>query len=111
MSSELEQLTESILKFRDARNWKQYHNLKDIAICLNVEAGELLELFLWKSSEEVHKEKLKDELADVFYSTLLLAHESGINLNEALMEKLKKNEDKYPVEKVFGRKEKYDELK
>lgn len=110
MESELTNLTKSILKFRDDRNWSQYHNLKDLAVCLNVEAGELLELFLWKNSDEVNKEKLKEELADVLYSTLLLAHESGIDLNIALMEKLKSNELKYPVEKSYGKREKYDEI-
>ena len=89
MKSELDILTHAILTFRDDRNWSQYHNLKDLAVCLNVEAGELLELFLWKSADEVNKEKLKEELADVLYSTLLLAHESGIDLNNALKEKLK----------------------
>lgn len=111
MESELKNLTNKILKFRDERNWAQYHNLKDIAICLNIEAGELLELFLWKDSKDVNKEKLKQELADVFYSTLLLAHESGIDLTRALTEKMKLNEAKYPVEKVYGRNEKYDEYK
>ena len=110
MDSELKTLTNSILKFRDDRNWAQYHNLKDLAVCLNIEAGELLELFLWKKPEEVNKMKLQEELADVFYSTLLLAHESGINLNHALMEKLKSNELKYPVEKSYGKREKYDEI-
>jgi len=110
MESEIKILTQSILKFRDDRNWAQYHNLKDLAVCLNVEAGELLELFLWKDSAEVNKEKLAEELADVFYSTLLLAHESGVDLNKALHDKLLKNELKYPVEKSFGRKEKYDEI-
>lgn len=110
MDSELNVLTQSILKFRDERNWAQYHNLKDLAVCLNIEAGELLELFLWKKPEEVNKMKLQEELADVFYSTLLLAHECGIDLNLALTEKLKSNALKYPVEKSYGKREKYDEI-
>ncbi len=110
MDSELKTLTNSILKFRDDRDWSQYHNLKDLAVCLNIEAGELLELFLWKNSEEVNKAKLKEELADVFYATLLLAHESGIDLSLALTEKLKSNEIKYPIEKSYGKREKYDEI-
>ncbi len=110
MESEINNLTQAILKFRDERNWAQYHKLKDLAVCLNVEAGELLELFLWKDSHEANKNKLKEELADVFYSTLLLAHEGGIDLNKALLEKLKLNEQKYPIEKSFGKREKYDEI-
>jgi NTP pyrophosphatase (non-canonical NTP hydrolase) len=84
--------------------------LKKPAVCLNVDAGELLELFLWKDSSEVNKDKLSEELADVFYCILLLAHESGINLNESLKLKLRKNELKYPVDKAYGSKEKYDSL-
>ncbi len=110
IETEINQLTKAVLKFRDDRNWKQYHNLKDLALCLNVEAGELLELFLWKGADEVNKDKLRDELADVFYSTLLLAHESGVDLSEALFDKLRKNALKYPVEKAFGKREKYDDL-
>lgn len=110
MATELELLTTFVLKFRDDRNWGQYHNLKDLAICLNIESGEVLELFRWKDAGEVDHDKLKDELADVLYSVLLLAHESHVDLHEALMQKLKKNAEKYPVEQSFGRREKYNEL-
>jgi len=109
----LKHLQQKIIEFRDARNWKQFHTLKDLAISLSLEAGELLENFQWKSSEEAVRdnfENMKDELADVVIYALLLAHELGIDLEEAIMDKMKKNEQKYPIEKSFGSKKKYNEL-
>lgn len=110
----LKHLQQKIIEFRDARNWRQFHNPKDLAISLNLEAGELLENFQWKSSEEaveVNFENIKDEIADVVIYALLLSHELGIDLEEAIEEKIKKNELKYPIEKSFGSKKKYTELK
>jgi NTP pyrophosphatase (non-canonical NTP hydrolase) len=109
----LKHLQQKVIEFRDARNWKQFHTLKDLAISLSLEAGELLENFQWKSSEEAVRdnfENMKDELADVVIYALLLAHELGIDLEEAIMDKMKKNEQKYPIEKSFGSKKKYSEL-
>ncbi|HZG59227.1 MAG TPA: nucleotide pyrophosphohydrolase [Anoxybacillus sp.] len=109
----MKHLQQKIIEFRDARNWKQFHTLKDLAISLSLEAGELLENFQWKSSEEAVRdnfENMKDELADVVIYALLLAHELGIDLEEAIMDKMKKNEQKYPIEKSFGSKKKYNEL-
>jgi NTP pyrophosphatase (non-canonical NTP hydrolase) len=109
----LKHLQQKIVEFRDARNWKQFHTLKDLAISLSLEAGELLENFQWKSSEEAVRENfenMKDELADVVIYALLLSHELGIDLEEAIMDKMKKNEQKYPIEKSFGSKKKYNEL-
>jgi NTP pyrophosphatase (non-canonical NTP hydrolase) len=109
----LKHLQQKIIEFRDARNWKQFHTPKDLAISLSLEAGELLENFQWKTSEEAVQENfenMKDELADVVIYALLLSHELGIDLEEAIMDKMKKNEQKYPIEKSFGSKKKYSEL-
>jgi NTP pyrophosphatase (non-canonical NTP hydrolase) len=109
----MQHLQQKIIEFRDARNWKQFHTPKDLAISLSLEAGELLENFQWKSSEEAVKtnlENIKDEIADVVIYALLLSHELGIDLEKAVIDKIKKNEQKYPIEKSFGSKKKYTEL-
>lgn len=114
--NEFDELTEIINKHRDARDWRQFHQPKDLAISLALEAGEVLELFQWKGDEEAqefiakNKERLGEELADVLYWTLTLAHDAGIDLKEAFHRKMLINEKKYPVEKARGRKEKYTEL-
>lgn len=103
-----------VLKFRDARNWKQFHNPKDLAISISLEAAELLEVFQW-SAEDVKCEnkidKIKEELADVVIYGILMADSCGLDLDEIVLEKMKRNNEKYPVEKAFGSKEKYTELK
>jgi NTP pyrophosphatase (non-canonical NTP hydrolase) len=108
--TEIEELTKKIIKFRDERNWEQFHTGKDLAICLNVEAAELLELFLWKSDEEVDITNLKDELADVLNSAFLLAHRYNLNIKDIICSKLKKNATKYPIKKAKDSKKKYNEL-
>ncbi|HHI01169.1 MAG TPA: nucleotide pyrophosphohydrolase [Thermococcus litoralis] len=116
--TELNELIERILKFRDERDWKKYHTPKNLIISLLIELGELSEHFQWKTDEEIiqsiqedkTKEKIAEELADVAIYLLLLANELGINLEEAILEKIKKNEEKYPVDKVKGRYVKYTEL-
>lgn len=109
----MDELIQRITAFRDERNWRQFHTPKDLAISLNLEASELLELFQWKSSEEAieqNKDKLQDELADVLYYVLLMCNDLGIDPKEALLKKLQKNADKYPVEKSYGSNKKYNEL-
>jgi len=108
-NSSLDYLSRQVLKFRDERNWAQFHTGKDIAMDLSVEAGEVLELFLWKKDENVNLEKLKDELGDVFYALLLLADHYQIDLEAALIEKIRKNEEKYPVSKFRNSNRKYNE--
>ena len=103
-------LIEKLTQFRDARDWEQFHNPKDLAIAINVEAGELLELFLWKNAEEVSNEKVKAELADVFAFAFLLAHKYGFDIKEIVLDKMKINEEKYPVDKAKGTAKKYNEL-
>lgn len=109
--NDIQEITQAILQFRDARDWAQYHTGKDISMCLSVEAGELLELFLWKKDpDEVDRAKLCDELADVLYSAFLLAAYYELDLREIVLAKLEKNKKKYPVDKARGRNEKYDTL-
>lgn len=111
--SKFQDLIDDIIEFRDERNWRQFHNPKDIAISLSLEASELLENFQWKSSEEAIEcnfENIKDELADVLIYALILANELGIGVEEAIHTKLDKNKAKYPIKKAFGSKMKYTEL-
>lgn len=101
---------QELKKFRDERDWDQFHNPKDLAIALNIESGELLETFLWKDSKDANIEKVKEELADVFSYALLLADKYDLNIEEIVLENIKKNGEKYPVEKAKGISTKYDEL-
>jgi NTP pyrophosphatase (non-canonical NTP hydrolase) len=108
--SEIKKITEELIAFRDERDWAQFHNPKDLAVALNIEAGELLEAFLWKNAEDADIEKVKEELADVFAYALLLADKYGLDVNEIVSEKINKNAAKYPVEKAKGTAKKYNEL-
>lgn len=108
-NSIIKSLTNQVLKFRDDRNWAQFHTGKDIAMDLSIEASEVLELFLWKKDDAINKKKLKDELGDVFYALLLLAHRYSIDIEAALIEKIKKNEAKYPVKEFKDSNKKYNE--
>jgi NTP pyrophosphatase (non-canonical NTP hydrolase) len=99
-----------IKEFRDERDWAQFHNSKDLAIALSIEATELLELFLWKSPEDADQSKLKAELADVFVYSLLIADKYGFDIQQIIHEKLNENALKYPVEKAKGIAKKYNEL-
>ncbi len=114
--NEIKKITEKIKKFRDERDWLQFHNHKDMALSLVLEATEVLEHFQWKSSEEVvdhgkvSKEELSDELADVAMYLFELTDNLGIDLKKAIESKLKKNARKYPVEKAKGKHTKYNKL-
>ncbi len=103
-----------VLKFRDERNWKQFHNPKDLAISISLEAAELLEIFQW-SAEDLYCEnkigKIKEELADVVNYCILMADIYNLDFDEIINEKLQRNKEKYPIEKSFGSKEKYTKLK
>ena len=106
----MEEVIELIKKFRDDRDWQQFHDSKNLAISLNVESAELLEIFLWKEAEDANVEKIKLELADVFYNAFLLADNYGFDVKELIIDKLKLNELKYPVNKAKGQNKKYNEL-
>lgn len=104
---------EQVLKFRDDRNWKQFHNPKDLAISINLEAAELLEVFQWSASDvECNSkiDKIKEELADVLNYCILMADICGLDMDEIVQEKIKRNNEKYPVDKAKDCAKKYDEL-
>ena len=107
---DIEEITNSLVQFRNERDWDQFHNPKDLAIALNIETSELLELFLWKSSEEANIDKIKEELADVFAYAFLIAEKYQLDVKEIVLEKIKKNAIKYPVDKSKGNSNKYNEL-
>lgn len=107
---DIQEITEALIQFRNERDWDQFHNPKDLALALSVEAGELLEVFLWKSADDANKEKVKEELADVFAFGFLLADKYGFDVKEIIMEKIIRNGEKYPVEKSKGTAKKYNEL-
>ncbi len=108
--TEIEQLLQQIRNFRDARDWQQFHNSKDLAVALSIEASELLELFLWKDNEGADPQKLKEELADVLMYALLLADKHGLDIKQIIEDKIKRNNEKYPVDKAKGTAKKYNEL-
>ena len=108
--NDIQTIIDALINFRNERDWEQFHNPKDLAVAINVEAGELLELFLWKNAEEADVQKVKEELADVFAFALLLAEKYGFDVKEITLEKLKQNAEKYPVDKAKGNAKKYTEL-
>ena len=103
-------ITTALLHFRNERDWEQFHNPKDLALAINVEASELLELFLWKDPKDANIEKVKEELADVFAFAFLLAEKYNLDVKEIVLDKIKKNAEKYPVDKAKGKATKYNEL-
>jgi NTP pyrophosphatase (non-canonical NTP hydrolase) len=110
---ESEEIIQALLKFRNERDWAQFHNTKNLAVALSIEAAELNELFLWKDikdSETVEKEKIKEELADVFAYAFLLAEKHNLDVKEIILSKIKLNEIKYPIVKAKGSSKKYNEL-
>lgn len=109
MDKQLESLTKAALDFRNRRNWSRFHTGKDLAICLSVEANELLEQFLWKKDNEINIKMVRDELGDVLYVILLLADKYSIDLELAFLDKLDQNEQKYPVDQFRDSNKKYDD--
>jgi NTP pyrophosphatase (non-canonical NTP hydrolase) len=106
----MEEIIEALIKFRNERDWEQFHNPKDLALAINVEAGELLELFLWKNASEANPDRVKEELADVFAFAFLLAEKYNFDVKEIILEKMKRNVEKYPIDKAKGIAKKYNEL-
>ena len=104
-----------MIRFRDQRDWGKYHNPKDLAISLSLETGELLEIFQWKTQEEVEfiksdaeqRQRVKEELGDILIYALTMAHEFAFDPSEIILEKVKINEKKYPVDKAKGKADKY----
>ena len=111
--SDIKTVIEELIRFRDARNWEQFHDSKNLASAISIEAAELNELFLWKNgeeAEEVDKDRLKEELADVLAFTLLLAEKHGFDVKQIVLDKIRKNNEKYPVDRAKGTAKKYTEL-
>lgn len=112
--SEIKEITDALKQFRDARNWSQFHNVKDLSLALSIEAAELNELFLWKREDELEKTdqlKVQEELADIFSFAFLIAEKYDFNIQEIIFDKISKNNKKYPVEKSKGNAQKYNELR
>ncbi|WP_439144658.1 nucleotide pyrophosphohydrolase, partial [Staphylococcus chromogenes] len=100
-----ENIINKINQFRDERNWRKFHNEKDLSLSISIEAAELLELFQWKESNEVvknSKSRISEELADVFIYSIMLADNMGFDINEIIENKLKVNSEKYPIEKAYN---------
>ncbi|PIF46671.1 NTP pyrophosphatase (non-canonical NTP hydrolase) [Chryseobacterium sp. 52] len=108
--SEIAKIIDSIKIFNQERDWEQFHNPKDLAIALNIETSELLELFLWKRDTDVDENKVKEELADIFMYAFNIADKFNLDITAIVNEKLKKNALKYPVEKSKGTSKKYKDL-
>ena len=108
--SDLEELRKALVKFTQERDWDQFHNGKDLALALSVEAAELNEAFLWKDAKDVNVEKVKEELADIFNYAILIADKYDLDIKQIVLDKLRRNAEKYPVDKAFGSAKKYNEL-
>lgn len=106
----MEEAINKLRAFRDARDWKKFHNPKDLALALSIEASELAEVFLWKSAEEADIARVREELADVLAYALLLADHYEFDAQQIILDKIELNERKYPVDKARGSARKYTEL-
>ena len=108
-----DRIIQSLTSFRDARDWAQFHDPRNLALAISLEAAELNEVFLWKKDDKLDAEgeaRVREELADVFAYAFLLADRMGFDVEEIVLEKIRKNELKYPVEKAKGTAAKYDKL-
>ena len=108
-----EKVIQELLKFRDDRDWRQFHDSKNLASAISIEAAELNEVFLWKTikeSEDVNQDKIKEELADILSFSFLLAEKYGFDPFDIVLDKTKVNSEKYPIEKAKGTSKKYTEL-
>lgn len=111
--SEIKEITNELVKFRNDRDWTQFHDSKNLAVALSIEAAELNEIFLWKDlaeSEKVDKDRIKEELADVFAYAFLLAERHQLDVKQIVLDKIKRNGEKYPIDKARGSAKKYNEL-
>ena len=108
--SDIEELRKAIVEFSQERDWNQFHNGKDLALALSIEAAELNEAFLWKNASEVNIDKVEEELADIFNYAILIADKYDFDIKQIVFKKIKKNAEKYPVGKAYGNAKKYNEL-
>ncbi len=111
--TDFQEISQALIKFRDERDWAQFHDTKNLAIALSIEASELNEILLWKNQSTIEQEdleKIKEELADIFAYAFLLAEKNKLNVKQIILDKIKKNELKYPIEKSKGNSKKYKYL-
>ena len=108
--NDFEELRQAVVRFTQERDWGQFHNGKDLALALSIEAAELNEAFLWKDASEVDVGKVREELADILNYAILMADKYHLDIKQIVLEKIKRNAEKYPVEKAYGSAKKYDEL-
>lgn len=108
--SDIDEILAELRKFNQERDWDQFHNGKDLAVALSVEAAELLEAFLWKDAAAVSKDKVKEELADVLNFAFQMADRYNLDIKQIMLDKIKRNAEKYPVDKAKGSAKKYNEL-
>ena len=108
--SDINEIMEQIVQFSEDRDWDQFHNGKDLALALSIEASELNEAFLWKSAEDVKIDKIKEELADIINYAFLIAYKYNLDIKDIVLTKLKRNAEKYPIDKAKGCAKKYSEL-
>ena len=110
MTSDIQEIIETLRKFNDDRDWEQFHNAKDLAIALSIEAAELSEAYLWKTAKDAKIEKVREELADIFNYAFMIADKYDLDVREICLNKIARNAEKYPVEKAKGNAKKYNEL-
>jgi NTP pyrophosphatase (non-canonical NTP hydrolase) len=108
--SDIDDIVNAITQFNRDRDWEQFHNTKDLALAINIEAGELLEQFLWKEAGNENVDKVKEELADILTFSLLMASKYGFDVKEIMINKINNNSLKYPIDKAKGTAKKYNEL-
>lgn len=108
--AELDDIRKAIVQFTQERDWDQFHNGKDLALALSIEAAELNEAFLWKDAKDVNVDKVKEELADIFNYAILIADKYDLDVKQIVLDKLNRNAEKYPIEKAYGSAKKYNEL-
>jgi NTP pyrophosphatase (non-canonical NTP hydrolase) len=108
--NDIKEIIQKLIDFRNERDWAQFHNAKDLALAISIEAGELLELYLWKKPEEADKQKVKKELADIFAFAFLLADKYDLDVRQIILDKIEENSKKYPADKSKGTAKKYSEL-
>ena len=108
--SDIQEIMEQIVKFTKDRDWDQYHNGKDLALALSIEASELNEAFLWKEADRANVDKIKEELADIMNYAFLIAYKYNLDIKDIILTKLAKNAEKYPINKSKGNAKKYNEL-
>lgn len=110
MTSDIKEIQQALDLFNKERDWDQFHDGKNLSLAISIEAGELNEVFLWKEADDADQEKIKEELADILNYAFMLADKYGFDVKEICLDKIRKNAEKYPVEKAKGTAKKYNEL-